>query len=402
MLVQQCGCGQQYRLPDSAAGKKAKCKKCGAVFVVEAPRTNSPGTETSKAQAPRKTSPRTEAIRAESPRARPASRPTPSEGDDFLLAEFAAATQRAAMAPKPSPMEAASGDDGLALGSVSEEYEHGPATAAAPAEGARPEGYFQSLLWTFLFPTTPANLITFLIIWFFLCLSALVLQMAPFVGMVGQFIIFGWYSAFRFNVIAAAAGGEEELPSLSMSEGAMEDIVMPVLRWIGSWVIVLLPAIGHAAYAIQAGHLTGGDLLGALSGGVTGLLTSATGEMGLFVFLVYAGLFVWPIVALCVALSGFESLQRVDLIVLTILRTLPGYVPTVILVFGSAWLDQWLSGLVGAQMVGGKKQLSAVMTSFALWVVLAAAIELYFEIVAMRAIGLYYRHFKHRFAWDWG
>ena len=33
---------------------------------------------------------------------------------------------------------------------------------------------------------------------------------------------------------------------------------------------------------------------------------------------------------------------------------------------------------------------------------LVVGISLYFEIVAMRVIGLYYHHFKHRFAWDWG
>jgi len=29
-------------------------------------------------------------------------------------------------------------------------------------------------------------------------------------------------------------------------------------------------------------------------------------------------------------------------------------------------------------------------------------IEVYFTIVAMRTVGLYYHHFKERFAWSWG
>lgn len=31
----QCACGAKYRFPDSAMGKKAKCKRCGVVFTLE-------------------------------------------------------------------------------------------------------------------------------------------------------------------------------------------------------------------------------------------------------------------------------------------------------------------------------------------------------------------------------
>jgi hypothetical protein len=40
-IVVQCECGKKYRLPAAKAGKKLKCKKCGAYFVAE-PRGEEP------------------------------------------------------------------------------------------------------------------------------------------------------------------------------------------------------------------------------------------------------------------------------------------------------------------------------------------------------------------------
>lgn len=36
MLGQFCFCRQKFKFSDSAAGTKAECKKCGAVFTIEA------------------------------------------------------------------------------------------------------------------------------------------------------------------------------------------------------------------------------------------------------------------------------------------------------------------------------------------------------------------------------
>ena len=37
-----CACGRSMRVPDDAAGKRAKCKDCGIVFVVPDPKGASP------------------------------------------------------------------------------------------------------------------------------------------------------------------------------------------------------------------------------------------------------------------------------------------------------------------------------------------------------------------------
>ncbi len=37
-----CSCGKKYTAPDEAAGKQTKCKACGAVVRIPAPRKSSP------------------------------------------------------------------------------------------------------------------------------------------------------------------------------------------------------------------------------------------------------------------------------------------------------------------------------------------------------------------------
>jgi hypothetical protein len=86
-----------------------------------------------------------------------------------------------------------------------------------------------------------------------------------------------------------------------------------------------------------------------------------------------------------VAIGGFATLRRVDLIFATMIKTFPIYLLTVAIVFGTAFIVPALEDLPGG-LIGR---------------VLVIGISLYGEIIALRAIGLYYHHFKHRFAWSW-
>ena len=45
--------------------------------------------------------------------------------------------------------------------------------------------------------------------------------------------------------------------------------------------------------------------------------------------------------------------------------------------------------------------LGGLLTGTFMLTVLLTGIGVYFDIVLMRLIGLYYHHFKHRFAWSW-
>jgi hypothetical protein len=199
-------------------------------------------------------------------------------------------------------------------------------------------------------------------------------------------IILGWYCAFRFSVIVEASAGEEDLPVFNPTAGGWEGIILPLFSWIGSWAIVLLPAFATVLIAWDFGWLSVGGLAALLAGGVSGLVQGALlAKAIVFVVLTLAGLFMWPLLILCVAIGGFATLRRVDLIFATMVKTFPIYLLTVAIVFGTAFIVPALDDLPGG-LIGN---------------VLIIGISLYAEIVALRAIGLYYHHFKHRFAWSW-
>ena len=50
----------------------------------------------------------------------------------------------------------------------------------------------------------------------------------------------------------------------------------------------------------------------------------------------------------------------------------------------------------------GRGLTSQSLSGLLLLPVALVLVEVYVQIVAMRAIGLYYHHFKQRFAWSWG
>jgi hypothetical protein len=109
----------------------------------------------------------------------------------------------------------------------------------------------------------------------------------------------------------------------------------------------------------------------------------------------------WPMMVLVVALGGMRSLIRFDLIAITIVKTLPIYVVVVLLVYAGV-VGPGL--LVGAVRGSGAEDGSGIGASGASLGAEAAfyVVMVYTNIVTMRVIGLYYHHFKHRFAWSWG
>lgn len=356
MPTQRCPCGAKYRFPDSALGKRAKCKKCGAVFTLE---------------------------------------PEEDEGaipiaEPGIEDEFAAAAEQAAAAPaaaeRPPPLSAAYLPSAESAGRL------GPAVVE---ETAAPTSYARSLLATLLFPTSIRNLATFIIILGILSVGELLLPFVfGYLRLVGQVIIFGWYCAFRFGVVEEAAAGEKDLPTLSLAGGAFDDIVVPLLKWVGSWALVLMPAYVYLLVVVAVGAQSGTSPLPSPLGGVGGILQGVSAEFIPFVVLTCVGIFIWPMIILCVTLGGFTSLARPDLIVITLIKTFPLYLFTVAIVFGADYLKWLLTSRLGSGDGGG-------FDGYFLLGLTSVGVGVYFEIVALRVIGLYYHHFKHRFAWSW-
>ncbi len=332
MTRQACTCGAVYRFPESAVGKRAKCKKCGAVFTLE----------------------------------------DDAEGP-IPIADEPDAANGVGRVPLVSNGGGAIPTTGMA------------GTSVVVEEAPRPRSYFASLLDTLTFLKRGHNLITFVFVWAVLCTNALLSMIRPF-GWILQLAIMGWYCAYRFEVILEAVAGEDDLPSLTYSGSLWEDVVVPWFKWSVSWLIVLVPSVIGLIVVLGTGSAGMAAAETILKDGIGGIVQAGlVGEALVYAILLFAGLFMWPIVVLCVAVGGFSTLSRIDLMIATIVKTFPVYALTVAIVYGAEFL--------GAYFEAGSRGLLRRAGTI--------GVGLYLEIVALRMIGLYYHHFKQRFAWSW-
>ncbi len=386
MPTQHCECGAKYRFSDASLGKRAKCKECGTVFSLVGDEELGPIPFADEGvTSPEVATPNT------APAHGPAEAPV-CPGCRITL-------------PVGAKICVDCGID-LATGreiATSQEKSHEYASD-------RPRTYAQDILATFMFPTSLRNAITFGV----LCVVILLLDFLT--GSVGFWVFallvlvcrlafLGWWASYRFNVVAAGAAGDLDLPDLMVANDGLGALVMVFFRWLGSWILVLLPAAVFFGVAASQGWLDLNALDAALDNGVAGFLFFGSGPAEIaFGLLVVLGLFVWPIVILCVALGGFGCLGRVDLITYTMVRTFPVYLFTAAMVFGTDLLKFVLSSyVVDGLSGGGEEQGSAAWTGMTVLIsCLVMGVGVYFELVAMRLIGLYYHHFKDRFAWSWG
>lgn len=232
------------------------------------------------------------------------------------------------------------------------------------------------------------------VIWLALALGEIVsdLFLLGCLAFVVRIIILFWWMLFQFQIIQEAAAGEDNLPNPGLDNGAWE-IVAAFFKWVGSWVVVMLPAI-----AFMIWHSTSGaaSFLPILLQGIGGMIGSST--VLTMIILMALGMFMWPMVILCLALGGFSTLQRPDLLVRTIVKTFPAYLATVLLVFGSSAVEVAFQRYLQQSGPGA----AAATTNTVGVRMLGIGFGIYVDIVALRCIGLYYHHFKNRFAWSWG
>jgi hypothetical protein len=364
----RCACGAKYRFPDASIGKRAKCKECGAVFVLQ------PHDEVDLA-------------------------PIPLADEPPVEDEVAVAAREV-----EAPVEPIQGEVFVPTGSPAAVLSSGSGLAAAPAGAAVGRTFASDVLWTFLFLASPSSLITFVCLWLAMSLAPLV-SCVPLIGLFLWLAVLGWYCAYLFEVLSVAAAGETDLPELRSPTAAI-DLIDGLFKWIGSWVFVFIPAILYIIVTWSRTGLGGWNLVPYLTDGLAGVLAGTGPMTPVFYVLVYLGIGFWPMVVLCVALGGFASLQRLDLILWTILKTLPVYLLTLGLMLGAVFLQQGLTNLAGGSLAAQTRTGAAspvqLLGGAMLLGVLITGIEIYLDIVLMRLIGLYYHHFKERFAFSWG
>lgn len=361
-------CKARYQVTRAAGGKRSKCSHCGQVFKI----------------------PVLKPVEAE-PRL---SLPEDVSGVDAIELEGVAGATASA-SDTGEPVDAIPITDAVA-------YATAPAGAAARARGAY-GAYFQSLVESLAFPARMGDLITFVIVWVCLIIGNVLAPFALCLGLAVKVIVVGWYWSFQLNAVQGAAAGEKELPALTLTEGFWGDTVLPFFKMFCTYVLVWLPAVAFLATtgALNAVVASGGGVLlspGALIGLGAALPLHTQIITGV---LLLGGYFVWPILVLVIAVGGsVRGLFRVDLIARTIARSLPAYLLTVLIVYATWGLDLGFGMLLDAVRAGRPLPLGGLPSVLVLGPVLLI-VELYSTIIAMRAIGLYYRHFKHKFAWTW-
>ncbi len=329
MPVYRCKCGAKYKIPESATGRRVRCKKCDHTFTV------------------------------------------PKSESEIAPLALAPLEDSGTFAPQFQPSPGG----------------HSPSPAPALTEPRAAKGYMQSVLWAFLFPSNPGNLVTFLFLWFIFVLAGF----TPFriVALLAGF----WYAAYKFSLILSGAAGDEDLPEIKYSGDFIDELIVPALKWFFSWVYVFFPLF---AYSIIAGAPQGiTNVIEIIVNGIDALFGAGVQDpiaTGLIVF----GMLFWPMAILCATIGGLGTLVRFDLMLITIAKSFGGYVVTLVLLAIATAIELVLEEFL-ATKGGASLSADAILAN-----VIQVGLSLYVDIVLMRIIGLYYRHFKNKFAWDWG
>jgi hypothetical protein len=387
----KCKCSKLLRVPSSLAGKKVACPSCKRTYRLSPEQFGLAGQATGAQSA------------TASVQQRVASAPAPAVVDsgstildpppfnfdeelsslsvlgisgipggnddgDLKLADEPAFTPVFSREPsQPAEMQYASGKKKRS-------------TARTFADNAGPKrGYWRDALYCFAYPfRNGGNIATFCIVAVFVLLKFPLEHVGPY-GMIGRAFIFGWVSAVYLSVIQDTAGGSDDMPGIKMQDGILDDIVKPALKYVGSLAVALLPtAIYGIAYAM---------------GGIPESLDHPLVP----IFWLVAGIFLLPVILLLFSFNALTMVFRLDLIATTILRTFLPYLGlwAMLMVAGIVGVfvthAPWLA-LVGIQGSGA----FSIKSNIALRV-FADVTDVYFTVAAMRMIGLYYLHFKHRF-----
>ncbi|MGE3181700.1 MAG: hypothetical protein AB7N71_08725, partial [Phycisphaerae bacterium] len=227
--------------------------------------------------------------------------------------------------------------------------------------------------------------------------ASFVLWFAGAYGLIGLAMIYAYYAAFLLNVAQDAAGGEDELTQPPLEHGLWDGIFFPALQFGLTYLVTRVPAWAYLATMLAQYDA---ELIGAAAENPFQTLLDAglTKELAIYTGLLFAGILLWPMYILIVAVGGsIFGISRFDLVMRTILQTLPAYLVTV----GLVYLAQALPIAGAAIQHAALQDNSSFMQSAGIHLS-QTALNVVAMVIAMRAIGLYYHHFKRKFAWSWG
>jgi len=354
-------CQARYKLPDEAAGRRMRCAKCGAKFAVAA------------------------------------LVPAAVQADPFELEDLSQLARGESVGPPP---------DLAAARAAAESAEEASAPGSRKAErgpgiGSQVKDYVTAIGRSLVFFRTGGNLLSFVFA-LIVVLLTVPARYAPCLGVGAVAIINGWFMAFQINTLQNASAGEPEIGELSIADGFWESVIKPTLIFLFTALISLVPFIAGLVgmMASQKMNIVDvGMVMLLVMAREPGLMTQGQETMGMLLIgaLIFSQV-IWPILLLCVVVGGFGTVIRADLMIRTILYTLPGYA-ILLVVCLVCW---FLPAIIGAAVESpADDDESAAAAPLGLELALTG-LGVYLAVVQMRSIGLFYHHFKRRFAWDWG
>jgi len=215
-----------------------------------------------------------------------------------------------------------------------------------------------------------------------------VIGMIPLLGFFAMFVFYGMLYAFYFDVVRTTAGGDDDLPSLSEWDGFIDSALAPTLSFVGTTLIASLPGIAAIVLTLES------------PGGASTAIIAAAFAIGWFF---------WPAIVLAVATLGWGLVLRADLLIRTPFSAFGAYLSVygLLLVAGglgwlgaSAFLSDSTHRAMESMNVEPVSVLGVLFLAFESFVLNAIGISS--SVIAMRAIGLFYRHFSQRFPWSAG
>jgi hypothetical protein len=379
-------------VPEKLAGKRARCARCGYMFEIPAVAGESAPPPASSAAAPRPMTQTGSAGASPKSAARPAPAPKPSpppaQEDDGL---FALADGDAYPAP---PAAAAAAAPPVVLNLAGPQPTEAQIAVAAGHVVTAPTRSFRAdALHSFVVPFKGGGI--FILV--FMLVAQLFLRLLSIFPSIGfstpililflRAVIIGWICSVFLNTISETCRGEDELPSMSLADGIWEETILPFLQFFGSFLWVFLPGLILLAL---------GAIKAANSGDVADVFLGIPWAFMVFFLL---GVFIWPMTILTIAIHGLTmNALRYDLQLISIGRAFVPYLA----IFGMLTVTLGLgvgSLLAATGILPDLGALEDVVHSFVGSIAILFVVA-YMMLVSMRIIGLFYRHFKQRFAWQ--
>lgn len=360
----RCACGASLRMPAESAGMSVRCPKCRQLLTVPTPAPEArsttgasptPGAR-STVDAPRRGRPR------------------------LALAELEKCYMcRAAMPPGATRCGRCGYDRRTKSYVTEEELRESAGWSRTPDEGSGHRTFWNDALLTVVCFADANNLIVLGVV----SVIAIVGVFAEIGAGCAGFIVYGWLAGYYISVLEHAAGGEEELPPLTLTEGWIDGIIRPAIQFALSWIVVLAPALVCGIYTgVDASALLDSALAGSFAPSV--VLTAV---------LLVLGTFCWPAAIMLMATWSAFDVIRVDRWVQIIGRTLPAYLAMWLMLLAV------MAAQIAVSVVAGSGLAAIGRTGLTVSLVGAVGTTVGW-VMTMRIIGLFYFHHRRLFPWE--